>query len=122
MLELEGGVLGQPFDPEAFQGASGSLPKQLYLAAPGHRSRILSIEAKVVRYGPQWFIDRELSQRDSGGMVYALANGEVPYGFVSAIGSLPGESARGTVIYGREAMRYFIDQFLRARAQIASRR
>jgi hypothetical protein len=49
-------------------------------------------------------------------MVFALQDGRViPYGFVSAIGSLPGQSARGTVIYGRAAMRISIDQFLRAR-------
>ena len=47
-------------------------------------------------------------------MVFALEDGQiVPYGFVSAIGSLPGESARGTAVYGRDAMRIFINQFLR---------
>ena len=54
-------------------------------------------------------------------MVFALQDGQViPYGFVSSIGSLPGESARGTVLYGRDAMRIFINQFLRARARLAS--
>ena len=114
--------VGQPFEPEAFQGAAGDLPGMLFLAAPGHRSRIVPIEAKAVKYGPQWFIYRELSHGDSGGMVFAIENGQViPYGFVSSIGSLPGESARGTVIWSRDAMRIFINQFLRAGTRIASK-
>jgi hypothetical protein len=117
ILELEDGMVGEPFGPEAFQSAAGGLPKQLYLAAPGHRSKIIPIEAPAIEYGSQWFIYRELSHGDSGGMVFALQDGRViPYGFVSAIGSLPGDSARGTVIYGRDAMRIFISQFLRTRA------
>ncbi|HEY5907030.1 MAG TPA: hypothetical protein VIZ31_03245 [Vicinamibacteria bacterium] len=124
ILELQdGSVGGQPFTPEAFQALTADLPKDLYLAAPGHRSRILALEAPAVRYGPQWFLYRELSPGDSGGMVFALENGRVvPYGFVSAIGSLPGESTRGTVVYGRDAMRIFINQFLRSRSQVASQR
>lgn len=118
ILELEGGIVGQPFEPEVFQGAVGGLPRELYLAAPGHRSKIIAIEAPAVEYGSQWFIHRELSHGDSGGMVFALQDGRViPYGVVSAIGSLPGESARGTVMYGRDAMRIVINQFLQARAR-----
>jgi hypothetical protein len=114
ILELEDRAVGRPFEPEAFQAAAGGLPRELYLAAPGHRSRIIPIAAPAVAYGSQWFIYRELSPGDSGGMVFALQDGRaIPYGFVSAIGSLPGESARGTVIYGRDAMRIAIDQFLR---------
>lgn len=118
ILELEGGIVGQPFEPEAFQGAAGGLPRELYLAAPGHRSKIIPIEASAVEYGSQWFLHRELTHGDSGGMVFALQDGRViPYGVVSAIGSLPGESARGTVMYGRDAMRIVINQFLQARAR-----
>jgi hypothetical protein len=117
ILELRDDIAGQPFAPEAFEGAAAGLPTELYLAAPGHRSKIVPIKAPAVKYGSQWFIYRELSQGDSGGMVFALEDGRVvPYGIVSAIGSLPGESARGTVVYGREAMQIFIGQFLRARA------
>jgi hypothetical protein len=123
ILELEDAAVGgQPFGLEVFQDAAGDLPRDLYLAAPGHRAKIIPIDAPAVRYGPQWFIHRELSYGDSGGMVFALQDGRVvPYGFVSAIGSLPGGSKRGTVVYGREAMRIFINQFLRSRAQMASR-
>lgn len=121
ILELENGVEGQPFSPEAFQGAAGALPRALYLAAPGHRSRILPIDAPAVEYGSQWFIHRELSPGDSGGMVFALEDGRVvPHGLVSAIGSLPGGSARGTVVYGRDAMRIVIGQFLAARSRMSS--
>ncbi len=120
ILELQDGMVGQPFGPEVFQAAVGGLPKELYLAAPGHRSKIIPIEAPAIEYGSQWFIRRELSHGDSGGMVFALRDGRViPYGFVSAIGSLPGDSARGTVIYGRDAMRIFINQFLRAPPSMA---
>lgn len=118
ILELEGGIVGQPFEPEVFQGTLGGLPRELYLAAPGHRSKILPIEAPAVEYGSQWFIQRELSRGDSGGMVFGLQDGRViPYGVVSAIGSLPGESGRGTVMYGRNAMRIVINQFLQARTR-----
>jgi len=118
ILELEDGIVGQPFGPEVFQVAASGLPRDLYLAAPGHRSKIIPIEAPAVEYGSQWFIYKELSQGDSGGMVFALQDGRViPYALVSAIGSLPGESARGTVVYGRDAMRIFINQFLQARAR-----
>lgn len=118
ILELDDGIVGQPFGPEAFQSAAGGLPSELYLAAPGHRSKIIPIEAPAVKYGSQWFIYRELAHGDSGGMVFALQDGRViPHGFVSSIGSLPGESARGTVVYGRDAMRIFVNQFLRARAR-----
>ena len=118
ILELEGGIVGQPFAPEVFQNAVAGLPRELYLAAPGHRSKILPIEASAVEYGSQWFIHRELSHGDSGGMVFGLQDGRViPYGVVSAIGSLPGESARGTVMYGRNALRIVINQFLQARAR-----
>jgi hypothetical protein len=118
ILELEGGVVGEPFEPEVFQGAVRGLPRELYLAAPGHRSKIIPIDAPAVEYGSQWFIQRELSHGDSGGMVFGLQDGRVvPYGVVSAIGSLPGESARGTVMYGRDAMRIVINQFLQARAR-----
>ena len=120
ILELEGGVVGQPFEPEVFQVAASGLPRELYLAAPGHRSKILPLEASAVEYGSQWFIHRELAHGDSGGMVFALEDGRViPYGVVSAIGSIPGESARGTVMYGRDAMRIVINQFLQARAKEA---
>ncbi len=119
ILELEDGIVGQPFGPEAFQGAAAALPAELYLAAPGYRSKILPIAAPTVEYGSQWFIYRELSHGDSGGMVFGLQDGRVvPYGLVSAIGSLPGGSARGTVMYGRDAMRIFISQFLKARASM----
>jgi len=92
------------------------LPNELYLSAPAHRPAVLRIKATAVAYGPQWFIYRELSHGDSGGLVFAVESGEiVPYGFVSATGSRPGESARGTAVYGRDAIRIFIDQFLRAR-------
>ena len=122
ILELVDGIVGQPFEPEAFEGAAGDLPGALFLVAPGHRSKIVPIEAKAVKYGPQWFIYRELSQGDSGGMVFALLDGQIiPYGLVSSIGSLPGESARGTVVWGRAAMRIFINQFLRAGTRIASK-
>jgi hypothetical protein len=122
ILEVVDGIVGQPFEPEAFQGAAGDLPGVLFLAAPGHRSKIVPIEAKAVKYGPQWFLYRELSHGDSGGMVFAVENGQViPYGFVSSIGSLPGNSARGTVVWGRDAMRIFINQFLRAGRRIASK-
>jgi hypothetical protein len=121
ILELADGIVGQPFVAEAFQGAAGDLPGALFLAAPGHRSTVVPIEARAVRYGAQWFIYRELSHGDSGGMVFALEDDQViPYGFVSSIGSLPGESARGTVVWSRDAMRIFINQFLRA-SQMASR-
>jgi hypothetical protein len=123
ILELDDRIVGgQPFGPEDFQGTTGDLPRELFLAAPGHRSKIIPIQAPAVRYGPQWFLYREVSPGDSGGMVFALQDGRViPYGFVSSIGSLPGESARGTLIYGRDAMRFFIDQFLQARVRMASR-
>jgi len=121
ILELEDRVVGQPFEPEAFRVAAVGLPRELYLAAPGHRSRIIPINAPAVVYGSQWFIYRELSPGDSGGMVFAIQGGRVvPYGFVSSTGSLPGGSARGTVVYGGEAMRIAIDQFLRARATTPS--
>jgi hypothetical protein len=117
ILELEDGTFGQPFAPEDFQGAADQLPRELYLAAPGHRSKILAIDAQAVGNRSQWFLYRELSHGDSGGMVFTLKDGRVvPQGFVSAIGSLPGESVRGTVLYGREAMRIFVGQFLQARA------
>ncbi len=120
ILELEDAVVGEPFGLAVFQHRDGGLPMELYLAAPGHRAAVLPIRARTVAYGPQWFIYRELSHGDSGGMVFALEEGAiVPYGFVSAIGSLPGESARGTAVYGRDAMRIFINQFLRARASTA---
>lgn len=119
ILELAGGLGGNPFGLEVFQHRDVGLPNELYLAAPGHRATILRIKATAVAYGSQWFLYRELSHGDSGGMVFAVENGEiVPYGFVSAIGSLPGESARGTAVYGRDAIRIFINQFLRARAGI----
>jgi hypothetical protein len=121
ILELADGVAGQPFEPEAFQGAAVDLPGSLFLAAPGHRSRIVPIEARAVRYGSQWFLYRELSPGDSGGMLFARQDGRViPYGFVSAVGSLPGDPARGTVFWSRSAMRVFIDQFLQA-GRMASR-
>jgi hypothetical protein len=122
ILELVEGIVGQPFEPEAFQGAAGDLPEILFLAAPGHRSRIVPIGAKAVRHGPQWFLYRELSHGDSGGLVFAIENGQViPYGFVSSIGSLPGSSTRGTAVWSRDAMAIFINQFLRASIQIASK-
>jgi hypothetical protein len=115
ILELEGGLVGQPFEIEAFQAAPGSLPKELYLVAPGHRSKIIPIDAPAVAYGSQWFFYRELSPGDSGGMVFAVQDGRVvPYGLVSSTGSLPGGSARGTVVYGSAAMRIAIRQFLQA--------
>jgi hypothetical protein len=120
ILELEEALVGQPFRPEDFEGDAGSLPPDLYLAAPGHRAKILKISAPAVRNRSQWFIRHELAHGDSGGMVFALQDGRVvPQGFVSAIGSLPAESARGTVLYGRDAMRIFIAQFLRARTTAA---
>jgi hypothetical protein len=119
ILELEGGVAGKPFGLEVFQHRDGGLPNELYLSAPGHRPAVLRIGATAVAYGSQWFIYRELAHGDSGGMVFAVENGEiVPYGFVSATGSLPGESTRGTAVYGRDAIRIFINQFLRARASM----
>ena len=122
ILELEERALGQPFGPEAFQGRDDGLPKDLYLAAPAHRSRMLPIHAPAVARGSQWFIYRELSHGDSGGMVFTLEGDEiVPYGFVSSIGSLPGESNRGTAVYGRHAMGVFIKQFLDARRRVAGR-
>ena len=120
ILELEKGIAEQPFELTIFQHRDRALPRQLYLAAPGHRATILPIKAPAVAYGSQWFIYRELSHGDSGGMVFAVEGSEiVPYGFVSAIGSLPGESTRGTAVYGRDAIRIFIDQFLRSRARVA---
>jgi hypothetical protein len=120
ILELEDGIAEKPFELAVFQHREGGLPSELYLAAPGHRATVLQIRARAVAYGAQWFIYRELSYGDSGGMVFAREDGQVvPYGFVSAIGSLPGESARGTAVYGRDAIRIFIDQFLRARASLA---
>jgi hypothetical protein len=117
ILELDEDIAERPFGLAVFQHRDGALPEQLYLAAPGHRAAILGIKARAVAYGAQWFLYRELSYGDSGGMVFGLEDGQiVPYGFVSAIGSLPGESARGTAVYGRDAMRIFINQFLRARA------
>ena len=124
ILELEQGTVGQPFGPEVFPHRDGGLPKELYLAAPGHRAGILQIKAPAVAYGSQWFIYRELSHGDSGGMVFALEGGEiVPHGFVSSIGALPGEATRGTAMYGRDAMRTFVNQFLEAQAgrRLASR-
>jgi hypothetical protein len=119
ILELENAIAEKPFDVAVFQHREGGLPSELYLAAPGHRSAVLPIRARAVAYGAQWFIYRELSYGDSGGMVFAREDGQVvPYGFVSAIGSLPGESARGTAVYGRDAMRIFITQFLRAQASL----
>ena len=119
ILELEEGIAEKPFGLDVFHRRDGGLPEQLYLAAPGHRAEVLKIKARAIAYGAQWFLYRELSYGDSGGMVFALEDGEiVPYGFVSAIGSLPGESARGTAVYGRDAMRIFINQFLRARASV----
>jgi hypothetical protein len=116
ILELEEDIVDKPFGLAAFQHRDGGLPGELYLAAPGHRAAILPIRARAVAYGAQWFLYRELSYGDSGGMVFALEDGAiVPYGFVSAIGSLPGESTRGTAVYGRDAMRIFINQFLRTR-------
>jgi hypothetical protein len=117
ILELLDGLVGQPFEAEAFRPASASLPGELYLAAPGHRSRIIRIDAPAVAYGSQWFLYRELSPGDSGGMVFAVQDGlVVPYGLVSSTGSLPGGSTRGTVVYGSGAMRIAISQFLRERA------
>ena len=53
-------------------------------------------------------------------MVFAVEDGRViPHGLVSSIGSLPGQSARGTVIWSRDAMRIFIKQFLEARTKAA---
>jgi hypothetical protein len=116
ILELDEDIVDKPFGLAAFQHRDGGLPEQLYLAAPGHRAAILQIRARAIAYGAQWFLYRELSYGDSGGMVFALEDGAiVPYGFVSAIGSLPGESTRGTALYGRDAMRIFINQFLRTR-------
>ena len=57
----------EPFRPEDFRGAVRDLPGLLYLAAPGHRSQIVPIEAPAVKYGSQWFLYRELSRGDSGG-------------------------------------------------------
>ena len=109
--------MGSRSSLEAFQAAAGGLPRELHLAAPGHRSQIISIDAPAVAYGSQWFIYRVLSPGDSGGMVFAIQDGRVvPYGFVSSTGSLPGGSARGTVVYGGDAMRIAINQFLQARA------
>jgi hypothetical protein len=120
ILELADATLGQPFAPEDFQGAADQLPRELYLAAPGHRSKILAIDAPSVGNRSQWFLYRELAHGDSGGMVFAVKDGRViPQGFVSAIGSLPGESVRGTVLYGREAMRIFVSQFLQAHVTAA---
>lgn len=120
ILELESRVALEAYRPEDFEGAADHLPRDLYLAAPGHRAKVLKISAPSVGNRSQWFLYRELSHGDSGGMVFALENGRVvPQGFVSAIGSLPGESARGTVLYGRDAMRIFITQFLRARTTAA---
>ena len=123
ILELEDDRVGaEPFRPEDFQGAVRDLPGLLYLAAPGHRSQILKIEAPAVKYGSQWFLYRELSRGDSGGLVFAYQDGAVvPYGIVSSIGSLPGESVRGTAVYGRDALRIFINQFLQVRDRMASR-
>jgi hypothetical protein len=122
ILELVDEITGQPFAPEAFEGAQGDLPAALFLAAPGHREKAIPLEGRTVRYGSQWFVYRELSHGDSGGMVFALQDGQViPYGCVSAIGSLPGETTRGTVFWSRDAMRIFIKQFLQA-GQVASRR
>jgi len=116
ILELEEDIVDKPFGLAAFQHRDGGLPEQLYLAAPGHRAEVLQIRARAIAYGAQWFLYRELSYGDSGGMVFAREDGAiVPYGFVSAIGSLPGESTRGTALYGRDAMRIFINQFLRTR-------
>jgi hypothetical protein len=121
ILDLEDGVVAESFDTEAFAGSAAALPTELYLAAPGHRPKVIRIGARAVAYGSQWFIDRELSRGDSGGMLFALEDGRVvPYGFVSSIGSLPGGSARGTVLYGRDAMRISIQQFLRTLARPAS--
>ena len=122
ILELDDSIAETPFELAAFQHRDGGLPIQLYLAAPGHRPMILGIRARTVAYGSQWFVYRELSPGDSGGMIFAIEDGGiVPYGFVSATGSLPGESTRGTVVYGCDAIRIFIAQFLRARASIAGR-
>jgi hypothetical protein len=119
ILELEDGGTGQPFAPEAFR--SGDPPRELYLAAPGHRSRIIPIDAPAVAYGSQWFIYRELSPGDSGGMVFAIEDDRVvPFGLVSSTGSLPGGSARGTVVYGGDALRIAINQFLKTRATMSS--
>ncbi len=119
ILELQkNAIVAQPFGPETFQASTGSLPRQLYLAAPGHRARILPIVAPAVPYGSQWFLYHELAHGDSGGMVFAVEDGRViPHGLVSSIGSLPGQSARGTVMWSRDAMRIFIKQFLEARAK-----
>jgi hypothetical protein len=120
ILELEGGIVGQPFRPEDFAGAADSLPRGLYLIAPGHRSQILAIDAPSVGNRSQWFLYRELAHGDSGGMVFVVQDGRVvPQGVVSAIGSLPGESVRGTVLYGRDALRIFVAQFLQSRATAA---
>lgn len=116
ILELEEDLAGRPFGLDVFAHRDSALPGRLFLAAPGHRASALEIRARAVAYGPQWFLYRELTYGDSGGMLFGVEDGEVvPYGFVSAIGSLPGESTRGTAVYGRDAMRLFIDQFLRAR-------
>jgi hypothetical protein len=121
ILELDDPVVGQPFEPEDIPAAAGGLPRELYLAAPGRRSRIIPIDAPAVMYGSQWFIYRELSPGDSGGMVFAIQDGRVvPYGLVSSTGSLPGGSARGTVVYGGDALRIAIKQFLQARATMLS--
>jgi hypothetical protein len=122
ILELDETLPGRPFETSVFSPRDAALPKDLYLAAPGHRPAVLELKARALAYGGQWFLYRELSYGDSGGMVFGLEGGEiVPYGFVSAIGSLPGESARGTAMYGRQAIRVFIDQFLRARAEAPPR-
>ncbi len=123
ILELEPkAIVAQPFAPETFQSSTGGLPRQLYLAAPGHRATILPIVAPAVAYGSQWFLYHELAHGDSGGMVFALEDGRVvPQGLVSSIGSIPGQSARGTVMWNRDAMRIFIKQFLEARAKASLR-
>ena len=84
ILELQkNAIVAQPFRPETFQASTGGLPRQLYLAAPGHRAKILPIVAPAVAYGSQWFLYHELEHGDSGGMVFAVEDGQViPQGLV----------------------------------------
>jgi hypothetical protein len=119
ILELQkNAIVEQPFGPETFQASTGGLPRDLYLAAPGNRAKILPLAAPAVAYGSQWFLHQELAHGDSGGMVFAIEDGRVvPHGLVSSTGSIPGQSGRGTVMWNRDAMRIFIKQFLESRAK-----
>jgi hypothetical protein len=104
ILELDEDIAEKPFGLAVFQHRDGGTARAALSGGTGAPTRGPGDQGARRRLrGAVVPLPRALVRRFGRDGVRAPKTAEiVPYGFVSAIGSLPGESTRGTAVYGRD--------------------